>query len=79
MSFFAFYYFLCIVNLYWQNIYFIDQLLINSLSHWSRIFLISSLADDFSFLRMDTQITFLDVPHDFPRAFLDGTNTYGTF
>lgn len=24
-------------------------------------------------------MTFLEVPHDFPRAFLEGTNTYGTF
>ena len=34
---------------------------------------------DLTFFRIDTQMTFLEVPHDFPRAFLEGTNTYGTF
>jgi hypothetical protein len=31
------------------------------------------------FLRIDTVITFLVVPHAVPKAFFDGTNTYGTF
>jgi hypothetical protein len=34
---------------------------------------ISSLALDFSFFKIDTQITFLEVPQDLPRAFFDGT------
>lgn len=56
-----------------------NQLLIKSRSHWSRIVLISSLALDLVFLSMETQITFREVPQDFPKAFFDGTNTYGTF
>lgn len=46
-----------------------------SLSHWSLITLISSFALDLIFFKIETQITFLDVPQDFPSAFFEGTKT----
>ena len=51
----------------------------NNLSHSLTILLISSLRFDCLFLRIDTVMTFLVVPHAVPKAFFDGTNTYGTF
>lgn len=47
----------------------------NSLSHEFLTSLISSLRLDFVFFKMETHMTFLDVPQAFPKAFLDGTNT----
>ena len=51
----------------------------NNLSHSLTIFLISSFNFDVLFLRIDTVITFLVVPQAVPKAFLEGTKTYGTF
>ena len=55
------------------------SLLINNLSHSSFILLISSLRSDFLFFRIETQITFLEVPQALPNAFFDSTKTQGTF
>lgn len=51
----------------------------NNLSHSLTTFLISSFNFDVLFLRIDTVITFLVVPQAVPKAFLEGTKTYGTF
>ena len=52
-----------------------NQLLINSLSHWSLISRISSLSFDDVFFKIEIQITFLDVPQAFPKAFFEGIKT----
>lgn len=51
----------------------------NNLSQSPTILWISSLILDILFLRIDTVITFLVVPQAVPKAFFDGTKTYGTF
>lgn len=55
------------------------QELMNNLSHSPTTLWISSLTFDNLFFKIDTAITFLVVPHAVPKAFFDGTNTYGTF
>jgi hypothetical protein len=52
---------------------------VNNLSHLSTIELMVGLRFDLSFFNTDTAITFLEVPQCFPKAFLEGTNTYGIF
>jgi hypothetical protein len=52
---------------------------VKSLSHLSTTELIVLFNFDLSFFKTDTAITFLEVPHCLPKAFLDGTNTYGIF
>lgn len=50
-----------------------------SLSHSPTILWISSLTFDILFFKIETVMTFLVVPHAAPKAFFDGTKTYGTF
>ena len=62
----------------WITLKFIQELM-KSLSHSPTILWISSLTLENLFLTMETVITFLVVPQAAPKAFFDGTNTYGTF
>ena len=56
-----------------------DQELMNNLSHSPTIFWISSLTFENLFLTIETVMTFLVVPQAAPKAFFEGTKTYGTF